>query len=67
MENKTVVNPLETFKKVSEIVVPDQFFHPLQTGSPELDSTFSELGGLIPSQVILVTGNPGSGKTTHAR
>ena len=64
MENKPVINPLETFKKVSDIVVPDQFFQPLQTGSPELDSTFSELGGLIPSQVTLVTGNPGSGKTT---
>jgi len=65
MENNPVtINPLETFKRVSEIVVPDQFFQPLQTGSPELDSTFSELGGLIPSQVTLVTGNPGSGKTT---
>jgi hypothetical protein len=57
-------NVLEHFKKVSDIVVPDQFFHPIKTNSAEIDSTFSELGGLIPSQVTLVTGNPGSGKTT---
>jgi len=52
------------FYRVSEIVVPEQFFHPLKTQSPELDAVFSELGGIIPSQVTLVTGNPGSGKTT---
>jgi hypothetical protein len=55
---------MDKFVKVKDITVPDQFFNPLKTDSPELDSTFSELGGLIPSQVILVTGNPGSGKTT---
>jgi SpoVK/Ycf46/Vps4 family AAA+-type ATPase len=66
MKKTTVDLGVKTFKKVSDIVVPDEFFHPLKTGSPELDSAFSELGGLIPSQVILFTGNPGSGKTTLA-
>lgn len=54
----------EHFCRVEDIVIPDEFFNNMSTGSPELDNTFSELGGLIPSQVVLVTGNPGSGKTT---
>lgn len=52
------------FLKVSDIRVPDKMFQPLTTSTPELDNVLSEIGGLIPSQVILVTGNPGSGKTT---
>jgi hypothetical protein len=64
MAKTKVNNHLELFKRVADIEVPEQFFHPIQTDSPELDSVFSELGGLIPSQVTLVTGNPGSGKTT---
>ena len=55
---------MDKFIRVQDITIPDQFFHPLKTDSPELDATLSELGGFIPSQVILVTGNPGSGKTT---
>jgi SpoVK/Ycf46/Vps4 family AAA+-type ATPase len=54
----------QTFKKVSEIEVPEKLFQTIKTESPELDSVFSEIGGLVPSQVVLVTGNPGSGKTT---
>lgn len=54
------------FKKISDIVVPDQLFHPLKTNNPEMDAVLSELGGLIPSQVVMITGNPGSGKTTIA-
>jgi len=54
----------QTFKKVSDIKVPDKLFNTIKTNSDELDNVLSELGGLIPSQVILVTGNPGSGKTT---
>jgi KaiC/GvpD/RAD55 family RecA-like ATPase len=52
------------FRRVSEIEVPDILFRSIKTGCSEIDGTFSEIGGLIPSQVILVTGNPGSGKTT---
>lgn len=54
----------EHFRRVEDIVIPEEFFNNMSTGSPELDNTFSELGGVIPSQVVLVTGNPGSGKTT---
>jgi hypothetical protein len=54
----------QTFKKVSDIEVPEKLFQTIKTDSPELDSVLSEIGGLVPSQVVLVTGNPGSGKTT---
>ena len=52
------------FRRVSDILVPDILFQSIKTGCSEIDGTFSEIGGLIPSQVSLVTGNPGSGKTT---
>lgn len=52
------------FRKISDIVVPDKMFQSIKTNNPEMDSVLSELGGLIPSQVIMITGNPGSGKTT---
>lgn len=54
----------EQFKLIADIEVPEKLFQTLKTESPELDSVLSEIGGLVPSQVILVTGNPGSGKTT---
>jgi SpoVK/Ycf46/Vps4 family AAA+-type ATPase len=52
------------FRKISDIVVPDKMFQAIKTENPEMDSVLSELGGLIPSQVVMITGNPGSGKTT---
>ena len=52
------------FTRISEIHVPEKLFEVIKTGVPELDKSFSEIGGLVPSQVIMVTGNPGSGKTT---
>jgi hypothetical protein len=54
------------FKKASSITVPDILFQTLKTGSPEIDNSFSEIGGIVPSQCILMTGKPGSGKTTLA-
>lgn len=62
-KTKTPTLPQE-FKRISDIVVPDILFNSISTANPELDSVFSELGGLIPSQVTMVTGNPGGGKTT---
>ena len=55
-----------SFKRASTIEVPDEFFHPLRTRNPAFDDLFSELGGIVPSSVTLVTGIPGSGKTTLA-
>jgi hypothetical protein len=61
---KTATKLPQEFRRISDIVVPDKLFQSLTTSNPEMDSVLSELGGLIPSQVIMVTGNPGSGKTT---
>lgn len=52
------------FKRAATITVPEQFFNPIKTGIPEADAALSELGGLVPSQVIFATGKPGAGKTT---
>jgi energy-coupling factor transporter ATP-binding protein EcfA2 len=52
------------FFKASSIQVPDILFQTIKTGSPEIDMAFSELGGIVPSQVVMITGKPGSGKTT---
>jgi len=63
MATKNLALPQE-FKRISDITVPDELFNSLSMDNPELNAVFSELGGLIPSQVTLVTGNPGGGKTT---
>jgi len=55
---------LDKFIKVTDINIPEELFNPLKTGCVEVDTVLSELGGAVPSQVIMVTGNPGSGKTT---
>jgi len=52
------------FSKASSITVPEILFRTHKTGFPELDNAFSETSGIVPSQVTLVTGKPGSGKTT---
>jgi len=52
------------FKRAASIVVPDQFFNPLVTGIKEVDEAWSEIGGIVPSQVTFITGTPGAGKTT---
>lgn len=53
-----------SFKRAATIKVPDQFFNPLVTGMRAVDDAWSELGGIVPSQVTFITGNPGAGKTT---
>ncbi len=52
------------FKRASSIKIPEEFFKPLITGYPSVDRTFSEIGGIIPSQSLLISGSPGAGKTT---
>lgn len=54
------------FKRVQDIEVPDILFRPLKTDCPEIDKAFSEMGGITPSCMVLMTGTPGSGKTTLA-
>jgi hypothetical protein len=52
------------FKRAATIKVPDEFFNPLCTGLRAVDESWSEIGGIVPSQVTFITGNPGAGKTT---
>lgn len=52
------------FKRVNDIEIPEILFHTIQTDTPELDSCYSEMGGVVPSCVTMVTGTPGAGKTT---
>jgi hypothetical protein len=69
MANKATINGLlsnQYLKRAGDIVVPEKLFSPIMTGNSEIDSAFSELRGVIPSQVVLMTGTPGSGKTTLA-
>lgn len=55
---------MTTFRKASTIKVPEILFKTIKTEVPEIDNTFSEIGGIVPSQVVFVTGKPGAGKTT---
>jgi RecA/RadA recombinase len=52
------------FRKASSIKVPDILFRTIKTGCPSIDKTFSDTEGIVPSQVVFVSGKPGSGKTT---
>jgi RecA/RadA recombinase len=53
-----------SFRRAATIKVPEEFFNPLKTGMKDVDDAWSELGGIVPSQVTFITGQPGSGKTT---
>lgn len=55
-----------SFQKASSIKVPDIFFQTKKTGQPEIDKTFSDTSGVVPSQVVFATGKPGAGKTSLA-
>jgi len=52
------------FKRVDDIEIPDILFQTIKSGTPEFDNSYSELGGVTPSCVTLITGTPGAGKTT---
>ena len=54
------------FVSIDDIDVPECMFYPYKTGEKSLDYVFSEIGGIVPSQVIILTAKPGVGKTTLA-
>jgi hypothetical protein len=54
----------KTWIKGKDIEIPDILFRTLKTGHHDFDDVLSEMGGIVPSQVILATGKPGAGKTT---
>lgn len=59
------MNP-DFFIDVKDIVIPNFMYNPFKIDNAVLNDIFSDLGGIIPSQVMLLTGVPGSGKTTLA-
>ena len=61
---KKLAKPQFGFKTLAEVKVPKYLSQPISTGNIELDKIISYAGGIIPSQVIFLTGVPGSGKTT---
>ena len=54
------------FINVNDIHVPDYMYNPYKLDNDVLNNMFSDLGGIIPTQIVLLTGMPGSGKTTLA-
>lgn len=66
LETNNGLLSLKYLKRAADIIVPEKMFSPIRTMNDELDSAFSELRGIIPSQVVLMTGTPGTGKTTLA-
>jgi len=58
--------PTIELSRVSDIRIPECMLHPYVLDNEPLNNIYSELGGIIPSQVIMLTGRPGTGKTTLA-
>jgi len=50
------------FEKVADIKVPDIFYRRLKTGIDVVDSAFGQ--GFLPSSTVVLSGEPGTGKTT---
>jgi len=59
-------NSKTEFFKISEINIPECMFHPYTIEDKNLNFLYSSIGGIVPSQLIMMTGVPGSGKTTLA-
>src|SRR3972149_9441754 len=62
----TVLISASGWTTVKDIKVPSKLFEPIKLEIKDLDIFLSELGGIIPSQCIFFTGEPGVGKTTLA-
>lgn len=50
------------FEKISDVDVPDIFYSRLKSGIDVVDSAFGD--GFLPSSTIVMSGEPGTGKTT---
>lgn len=64
LETKLTRERQHTFTNVDDIIIPEIMFKPIRFAEALPNIVFSELGGIIPSQVIFMTGEPGSGKST---
>ena len=54
------------YKTLREYSIPEIMFYPYKIGNSAIDSIFSEGGGIVPGQTLLLTGEPGGGKSTLA-
>lgn len=54
------------FQRIGDIDIPDFMFNAYKLDNDPLNQLISDVGGVVPTQVILLTGKPGSGKTTLA-
>jgi len=52
-----------SFKRISDITIPDIYFRRIKTGVGRIDRSFGE--GLLPGSIFTLTGSPGAGKTTY--
>lgn len=50
--------------RISDLDIDDSIFEPLKTSDPVLNDFLSNKGGVMPATATMVTGSPGSGKTT---
>lgn len=57
-----LLNNNKSFRKVSEVQIPDIFNKRLTTGIQRVDNVTGE--GFLPGSIFTLTGSPGSGKTT---
>lgn len=50
--------------RISDLDIDESIFEPLPTSNPVLNDFLSNKGGLMPATATMLTGDPGSGKTT---
>lgn len=50
--------------RMRDLDIDPSLFDPMSTGNDVVDDLISNRGGVLPSTVIMVTGDPGAGKTT---
>jgi predicted ATP-dependent serine protease len=52
---------------ILNVKVPDALYERILTGIPWFDNILTHEGGMVPSLVYMLTGNPGAGKSTLCR
>lgn len=50
--------------RISDLNIDDSIFEPIKTSDPVLNDFLSNSGGIMPATATMLTGSPGSGKTT---
>lgn len=50
--------------RISDLNIDDSIFEPIKTADPVFNDFLSNSGGIMPATATMLTGSPGSGKTT---